>query len=444
MLRIINPSDTPLIGIYLEHERRVGECEPRYELNETLFSINEPFYMNSEKEALIRDIEESERKTNKQSKRYKRLINKNNIYDRLLSEPQKRVINEVINDMKHRLRHSVINIGDNKSGEQMARMALTFNNFQHYSNKLSANQRACCLTIDDLIIPPNCSFMCSDVSDGLRVMINHYQQKRFRVSDHFMVVIDPPWLSNKSVKRKRCYQTDNNTAILQMTQSLNSLINLFPKQTELKVCIWSTHKEKEFVLNQMIPTLNCKCTHVLLWHKITTNGQNCKIRGGLEYLIIASNSASLESGCEPLEGVLVSIPSAIHSHKPPVVQLIRHLFAGPPTEPSLGVHRADGLDPSVPTELDSNRIHGLSESINSLINGLELYARYLTVGFHSIGNECLKLQNRDLFVVRHEWQKSWHLCLWYHCIKESVILWLDSVKCFLFRHFLIVEISFER
>ena len=396
-VKIFEDLDNQLLGIYLEHERVVEESHPKYELNESVFAINEPFYMKTEKEAIIRDNNQTNHKTNKNNKRNKRKANKIHIYESLLTQSQKQVIAKIFNDVKHTIKQlSTNSINDNKSCEQMAQKALSLNDFHEYSDRLLCNESNSSLMTNNFIIPANCSLMSSDVIHGLKTMHNHYIEGKLIVSQQLLVVIDPPWLSNKSVKRKRCYRTDDNQNILEMTHILNDLFNSFPKQTDIKVCIWSTHKEKDFVVNQMIPNINCKTTHVLVWHKITRRGQSCKLRGSLEYLIIASNN-SFETNYR--NGILVSIPSAIHSHKPPLKHLIDSLF-------DKNCVKSVGNEGSTPVEIvstdsepNSVKNHNLSNAIISRVSGLELYARYLSSGFHSIGYECLKLQNFDLYSI---------------------------------------------
>ena len=128
-MQVFEESGNELIGIYLEHQRVVYESQPKYELKETLFKINEPFYMKKEKEALIRDNTEFNHKNNK---RNKRLLNKKHIYESLLTEPQKQLINKVVNDLKHSIKQLSTNSNDNKSSEQLAQMALSFNDFHRY------------------------------------------------------------------------------------------------------------------------------------------------------------------------------------------------------------------------------------------------------------------------------------------------------------------------
>ncbi|CAG7820212.1 unnamed protein product, partial [Allacma fusca] len=63
--------------------------------------------------------------------------------------------------------------------------------------------------------------------------------------------------------------------------------------------------------------------------------------------------------------IITSIPSSIHSHKPPLIEVLRPYINEP--------------------ELNSG-------------NCLELFARYASPGFTSVGDEVLKLMHESLFV----------------------------------------------
>jgi len=385
MIEILDDLDEQLIGIYLEHNR--SQVNSNYELSETLFAINEPFYMRTEKEALISNRDSVKRK--------KRLLNKKNIYEELFTTSQKLLIKKVVDKVRHTIKQLEINISDNSSAQQIADIALKQNNLNQYSDTLLCNANHMSVISGEFIIPPKSSFICSDVIHGLKVMQKHYDEGKFKVSDHFNIVLDPPWSTNKSVKRKRCYKTDDNHNILQMCQQLNLLIKSLPQQTNIRIAIWATHKEKQFVLDHILSILNLQCTHIFIWHKITRSGQSVKLRGGLEYLILASRKPS---STQCLNGILISIPSAIHSHKPPLQQLFERLDS----KSCHGIVKNKLITPVVPIETtndkqESTKSELLSHSINSNINGLELYARYLNVGFHSIGFECLKLQHCKLY-----------------------------------------------
>ena len=383
-----------MFGVYLSHSRTlVGD---NYQLNKALFCINEPFYMKSEKESIQREILGLKRK-----RKLKR-----NFYEEKLNEKQKLIISKIINQVK--LNDNTLS-GDNEDAKRAANVHIN-QAIDIQTNTSFCNDNDHLLLIDGYLIPPKCSFMCSDVIHGLQLMHKYYSEGRFQIDKDFLIIIDPPWL-NKSVKRKKCYFIQNHQDILKTTQELSLFINCLPIDVLVKIAIWTTECEKSFVIDEMIPTLNSTVTHVMLWHKITKTGQSVKLRGGCEYLIIASlivksltvkslnyQKLSSDDECMMKNGVLVSIPSAIHSHKPPITfEFIQRIQSLNPNESEIIIMMEnEGQVNTDNKQFAQTEIGLIKDRINNRINGLELYARYLRHSFHSIGFECIQLQH-ELF-----------------------------------------------
>ena len=374
-----------MFGVYLSHSKTlVGD---NYQLNKALFCINEPFYMKSEKESIQREILGLKRK-----RKLKR-----NFYQEKLNEKQKLIIAKIIDKVK--LNHHASS-GDNQDAKRAANVHIN-QPIDIQTNTSFCNDNDHLLLIDGYFIPPKCSFMCSDATNGLQRMHKYYSQGRFQVDQNFLIIIDPPWL-NKSVKRKKCYFIQNHQDIFKTTQELSFFINCLPLDIDVRIAIWTTECEKSFVIDEMIPMLNSTVTHVMLWHKVTKTGQSVKLRGGCEYLIIASfNNNQLSSDddrCMMKNGVLVSIPSAIHSHKPPITfELIRKIQSLNLNESEIIIMTENEGQVNADNKQFAQTEIGLTKDrINNKINGLELYARYLRHSFHSIGFECIQLQH-ELF-----------------------------------------------
>ena len=397
-----------MFGVYLSHLKTlVGD---NYQLNKALFCINEPFYMKSEKESIEREILGLKRK-----RKLKR-----NFYEEKLNEKQKLIIAKIIDQIQF---NDNTSSGDNEDAKRAANIYIN-QPINIQTNTSFYNDNDHLLLIDGYLIPPKSSFMCSHVIHGLQFMHKYYLQRKFQIDNNFLIIIDPPWL-NKSVKRKKCYFIQNNQDILKATQELSLFINCLPIDVDVKIAIWTTECEKSFVINQMIPMLNSTVTHIMLWHKITKTGQSVKIRGGCEYLIIAYfNNKKLpnndhgciinndhgciinnDHGCIINNGVLVSIPSAIHSHKPPITfELIKKIESLNPNENETiimmeneGQVNTDKNEGQVNTDnkqFSQTEIGLIKDCISYRVNGLELYARYLRHSFHSIGFECIRLQHK--------------------------------------------------
>lgn len=249
--------------------------------------------------------------------------------------------------------------------------------FKYILNKLVTysgdKPRMICLSREVCLLPANCSFLCSDIS-YMQPLIEKCKQE----GGYDVVVVDPPW-QNKSAKRGHKY----NWLTLEQIKSLP--LEAFMKET-CYVLIWVTNKRKfhDFVKSELFP-LN-KISLLCEWHwvKLTNTlepvfpfdsnhkrpyetllvGKRCKTNdqpnvteGGIKSfgdIAKADRSNSI---------VFCSVPCTVHSHKPPLDKLIRDYLLLDNPEPKC----------------------------------LELFARNLTAGWTSWGNEVLAMQNLKHF-----------------------------------------------
>lgn len=348
--------------------------DTRLLLNNKLFEIREPFRMASEKKM-----------TSKETSNY---------YSKLT--PHERGVIELFLEGCNQSgsKRSTSETFDNNEGakrlaskvDRLTSGLQTLEKDLIYSN-ISRNPVIITQALQDYFVPANCCFYIGDALNGLKKLASliSNNQKDLLVSENFLLVIDPPW-HNKSVKRKRGYPLQNYLSILSACQALANILELLDahqkdqgKKFNVKAHIWITEKAKDFAINQIIPTFKMKADYCFLWHKVTKNLESVKIRGGKEYILLASfkrNDTSMKSGA------IVSIPSAIHSHKPPLPYNI--------------------IDDSVLMDFDPSQVDfvergGLSFDKCPPLSGIELYARYLRPNFYSIGFEALKLQCSQLF-----------------------------------------------
>ncbi|XP_022248183.1 methyltransferase-like protein 4 isoform X2 [Limulus polyphemus] len=215
----------------------------------------------------------------------------------------------------------------------------------------------CIVTHDrkSFLLPPHSSFLWSDII-ALDVFIN--AGKKFDA-----ILMDPPW-ENKSVKRKKGYAVVANEKLCHLP------IPQLAKPGTL-VLVWSTNNDNQisFIKNQLFPYWSVYHCADWYWVKVTQKGEPVYPFGNphkkpFENLIIGRflvDSHDMGS-FQPVEEdkVLVSVPSAVHSHKPPLSEVLK---------------------PYLPEGA----------------KGLELFARYLLPHWTSCGNEVLKLQNLDCF-----------------------------------------------
>lgn len=475
----------------------------RFELNSKLFAINEPYLMKTERDSLVKLINESEAtengttkvtptataknqqpngtaqsKTvqNRAKKRKKALTKKvgyleqnlanederalaNKIIDQCLlslsattpkttttaKSPSKRKVSATstttfLSEKKtdHLLLRHINGDTAIANGDAQAFVQSLFRNrFEslNYRSKLLCNPYSRVLRvkfgISNYLIPSRCSFAGIDICEGIQKLTTDFRAGSFRIrgssrGDPFYVVLDPAWDNNKSVKRKKAYETVSMDYLRRMCRDLAAFLDLVQQSKDLEeaareeaiatpptrpsiiTAIWTTKADKDFVLEEMHSLLGVQASYDLKWHKVTTSGCPVKIHGGLEYLIIAERwSKTVPSPTTQRSlrsGLLVSVPSAVHSHKPSLVPIFRKLYSSSPVSTNLdqqvtttttGNSRAS-RSPDYATEHQGNYSLAPEEIISPLM-GVELFARYLQTGFHSIGFECIKLQNEELF-----------------------------------------------
>nr|XP_029734299.1 methyltransferase-like protein 4 [Aedes albopictus] len=220
---------------------------------------------------------------------------------------------------------------------------------------------------EDYIIPPNCRFFNSDVrnlSDFLTT------------EDKFdFIVLDPPWW-NKYIRRTKAANEKSGYRMLD-NDSLKSIGLENHVHDRTVVAIWCTNAPShvDAIEKQLCPKWNLRLVGTWYWTKITKQGEPVCIfnektkKQPYERLFIAVNTNSAIKDI-PTEKFIFSVPCAIHSNKPPLLELFTDYL---PERPKC----------------------------------LELFARNVYPNFTSIGTEVLKLQNTRLFQLlssKHEVQ----------------------------------------
>ncbi|XP_070842327.1 N(6)-adenine-specific methyltransferase METTL4 [Chaetodon trifascialis] len=226
--------------------------------------------------------------------------------------------------------------------------------------------RADCATVltlmgEEYVIPACTAFLLSDFT---RIQPLVHYGRRFD-----LIVMDPPW-ENKSVKRSRRY------SFLPSTQLKRLPIPLLASPNCL-VVTWVTNRPSHlrFVRDELYPHWGVEVVAEWFWVKVTTSGQfvfplDSHHKKPYEVLVLgryrssADNSSSSEVSEVPVQDqrLIVSVPSALHSHKPSLSEVLK---------------------PYVRAEAKC----------------LELFARSLQPGWTSWGNEVLKFQHTSYFTL---------------------------------------------
>ncbi|XP_048219632.1 N(6)-adenine-specific methyltransferase METTL4 isoform X1 [Perognathus longimembris pacificus] len=212
------------------------------------------------------------------------------------------------------------------------------------------------------LLPPKSSFLLSDIS-CMQPLLNC--RKKFDV-----IVIDPPW-QNKSVKRSNRYSYLSSLQIKQIPIPELAAPNCL-------VVTWVTNRQKHlrFVKEELYPSWSVEMLAEWHWVKITNSGQfvfpldspHKKPYEGLmlgrvqEKAALPLRNPDVNVPPLPDHKLIVSVPCILHSHKPPLAEVLKDYI------------KPDG-------------------------ECLELFARNLQPGWTSWGNEVLKFQHVDYFIA---------------------------------------------
>lgn len=204
------------------------------------------------------------------------------------------------------------------------------------------------------LFPKNCEFFCKDACD----ISSYLPNRKFD-----LIILDPPWW-NKYIRRKRKKSSDGYN-MMYNTELKNLPIESLLNEGGLLV-VWCTNSAQnlEDLLNNIFQKWQVQFVAQWFWVKITQTGETvCDFsdppgKQPYEKIIIGSRSSQFQ--LPKTDKLVVSIPSAIHSHKPPLIELLKPYL---PEQPMC----------------------------------LEIFARYLLPNFTSYGNEVLRLQHKSLY-----------------------------------------------
>ncbi|CAK1584331.1 unnamed protein product [Parnassius mnemosyne] len=213
----------------------------------------------------------------------------------------------------------------------------------------------CKVNNDYFLLPRKSRFFCGDVIEQCKKL----DGKKFDI-----VIADPPWW-NKYIRRLKAANSK-----LSYSMMYNEEIALIPVKNLLAdnclVAVWCTNSPSNVtaVKDLIFPNWGVEYVTTWYWLKVTTGFKPvCEFGSGSKkqpYERIIFGKVG-EVGHIPKEHLIISVPSALHSHKPPLL---------------------DVLQPYVIAEDPQ---------------ALELFARYLLPNTTSVGYEPLKWQHISLY-----------------------------------------------
>lgn len=208
-------------------------------------------------------------------------------------------------------------------------------------------------------IPPHSTCIQSTLEEGWEAFVNGSQVLQTPKCQSFdLILMDPPW-ANRSARRSGSY----NTAETQLTDPFNTAVQIV--RTHLVphgiVAVWITNRAaiRKTVVDT-IRALNLELYQEWIWIKITADGQPVTQLDGIwrrPYEICLLFREGQCSNIKPVRRVLVAVPD-LHSRKPSLKSL---------------------LEQQLPPQYEA----------------LELFARSLTAGWWSWGDEVLKFQHES-------------------------------------------------
>uniref|UniRef100_A0A0C9QY00 Mettl4 protein n=1 Tax=Fopius arisanus TaxID=64838 RepID=A0A0C9QY00_9HYME len=253
-----------------------------------------------------------------------------------------------------------IGVGDNNKEARGASGNFFKKSAQKFEEFFGANLRDEPVVVNfkrmEYVFPGNCEFYSHDVGN----IEDKLEGKEFD-----FVLMDPPWW-NKFVRRKRERSTESGYKMMHNDELLKIPMDKLLK-TNGVVGVWCSNAQSHYsdVIEKIFPNWGIKPVATWYWIKVTRSGHPiCNFRYQSVKqpyeLIIFGIKIHNEGVKIPDKKILISIPSSVHSHKPPLTEVVRQFL---PENPKC----------------------------------LEIFARYLLPNWTSYGLEVLKFQHEWLF-----------------------------------------------
>ena len=206
--------------------------------------------------------------------------------------------------------------------------------------------------IDGILYPPQSSFTIMDISDLDRIS----REKKYDI-----ILMDPPW-TNKHVKRIK----NNSSGYTMVENEILEEMKLGDIMTEdAVIVVWVTNKERHRESAQrMFSKWGVTMAASWFWVKVTVYGELIcnfsEAKQPYEVCFIGTKNPAMTEDF-PDNLLMISVPSGIHSHKPPLNDLLKSVLE------------------------TSSRFPAWDK-----VEKLELFGRNLQPGWRTIGNQsCL-------------------------------------------------------
>nr|ALS04285.1 methyltransferase-like protein 4-like protein [Acartia pacifica] len=351
----------------LSHEAYLTETYPQSEKAKVgkLFQVKTPFRMDAEAEALanwIRDGTDLSQSKVKKRKRRKNAADENPFQDEI--DYLQQIYSDFCTQLKERFfpgRPDEQEIRENNR-ELRLYMKDALAEIDEKWNRFDAG---------DFLIPDNCHYSICDVNN----ITNEVDGGKFNI-----ILMDPPW-ENKHVKRVKL--SHSGYSMLDNNQIGRLPIDQLLSPDDGLVVIWcSDNTRHRDAVQSWLLTWNLALTAKWYWLKVTKYGELiCDFsqhKNPYEVIFLATPLTSSNDNLKNLPDnlVIISVPSGIHSHKPPLDALLQRYLQSPSSTQ------------------DSSCASGQK------CKKLEIFAQYLQPNWVSVGNEACKLNHRTLFTSK--------------------------------------------
>ncbi|KAK9881897.1 hypothetical protein WA026_018093 [Henosepilachna vigintioctopunctata] len=311
-------------------------CQEFIDIKTGLFEINAPYVKkNSKRRECTDDIEDTEVNTVQ------------NVYNMIFLEFKEHFKNETFKD-------------NNQNAVILSKYVYEKTSQCSLENIKGMNNGPAVLNVINgsrFLFPENCRFYCKDV---LEITENLYDEK------FDLILLDPPWW-NKYIRRKR----------KKTSHAYNMMYNSDLKEVQIEnllgenglVAVWCTNSAQHITAlkEDIFPKWGIRFTSKWYWLKVTQKGvpvcnfSNPPGKQPYEQIIFGCHP-NRKLACPSNGKMILSVPSALHSHKPPLTELLKIYL---PVQPKC----------------------------------LEIFARYLLPNWTSYGNEVLKFQHESLYEI---------------------------------------------
>ncbi|KAK9510384.1 hypothetical protein O3M35_005180 [Rhynocoris fuscipes] len=183
----------------------------------------------------------------------------------------------------------------------------------------NTNNHSLIVNIDNgnYVIPPLCNFFSCEI---------HEINNKLQENKYDFILLDPPW-KNKFIRRKKIKNVKKSYYMLPNNVIEELPINKYLNELGL-LAVWCTNSPTHLeAIKQFFNKWNLEYVAEWFWIKVTQTGEPvCNVAGKGDkkpYERLIFGAVKTRNLHNPERGkVIISVPSAVHSHKPPLSEVL--------------------------------------------------------------------------------------------------------------------------